>query len=248
MEIAGRFAVHSYRSTLLGPGFLPVFQWSEGAVGRSFFWEQRFWLEAMKIMDKPEYRKREKRQAYLENLSRDWGLASCDFVRRGDGDGSIKTTIMSSPMLIAWLFMKMRHFEKARGPDRSQPCIVALHAIFRAARTNRLDIAMLPRFTFLGVVLQLSPACTLDLRDIVARYPGLPGEWQAIRASGLHAGLPPFPMDHIVAIGELLAFVEARVHYSPELDISHWVRLLRTALLQGLAFVFELAVAAGIES
>ena len=49
----GHFAVHSYRSQLLGVGFLPLFQWSQGSVGRFFFWEQKYWLHAMGIKDKP---------------------------------------------------------------------------------------------------------------------------------------------------------------------------------------------------
>ena len=58
------------------------------------------------------YRKREQKNRYIETLVASWDLTDDDFCSPKTNDIAIKTQVMSSRLLLAWLFKKIEHADK----------------------------------------------------------------------------------------------------------------------------------------
>ena len=109
-------------SDIPGVDSIEVFRYRHGDVGRSFFIVQAFLLAGLGIVDKVEFRKREKKRCDLETLAATWGLTASDFFH-GDSSGhQFKTTVLGSTIVLPWLFMKIRHFEIGRETGRRERC------------------------------------------------------------------------------------------------------------------------------
>ena len=83
----------------------------DAEVGHLFRWEERACLSYFKVLDGVEYRKRSRKEQYLEKVAEAWGLTEFD-VAQGHSGTDWSTTVFSSPLLVAWMFAKARHFRK----------------------------------------------------------------------------------------------------------------------------------------
>ena len=232
---------HVLRSELLGLSNLPVHQWDGASIGHCFFFEQRYWLEALQIEDQVGYRKREKTSGYVDKCMRSWRLASCTFVRGGSVPGT-NTNLMNSSLLIAWLFSKIRHFEQGRDVSRCRLAARSLQSIFSFVAKTVRSADELPHIQVQGIDLAIMADGTIDLGCLLPSYPTLKHEWQALQTSAITAQLGPYPPSNRAPLGDLLTFAEARVHYSEEQGDGQWIVSFRNALLSVVAWATEIGV------
>ena len=68
MVSAVNSTAYPFQSALFGVDAIPVHHWIGADVGNAFYWEQRYWVAYLRLTDGSEYRKREKRQGYVEKL------------------------------------------------------------------------------------------------------------------------------------------------------------------------------------
>ena len=100
---------HPLRSRLLGETTVPAHQRHNADVGSSFFWEQRYWLNFLRISDQVNFRKEELRSGHIGRLCEHWGIAQADFFP-GEANATFKTRCLSSSLLISWLLSKVHLF------------------------------------------------------------------------------------------------------------------------------------------
>ena len=239
--------VQVVRCNLLGSADLPVYRWQTAEVGKCFFWEQRYWLQALGIVDQVDYRKREKRQGHIPEISASWALFECDYVP-GGRSSAFKTPLMSTSLLLPWLCAKFRHFVQGRDVTRGDRCTSALIAWFDLSRKGLALCPSAPELTVLGVTLSPSRDGFLSLHSLVAVYPALSQEWNDIVLRAHHLGLPAFPANATTRLTDLFLFLEARSAYSPDLAPGHWLVSLRNSLLVVVVFCAEVAVCHQLEA
>ena len=247
MATALNTLVYPLRSGLLHGGVLPVYHWHTADVGSAFYFEQRYWLHHLQVQDQVSYRKRERREGYITRCLSEWSLNITDSRGPGGSVEDFKTNVFGSRLLIAWLFLKYRHFEFAKDAGRMALCSSALGAALAMAQQGFAHFDDLACVVVHGVPLRVDLAGHVDVAALVDMFQELPHEWCAIRDSAHSCGLDPWPGDNYVAACQLLLFVEARYHYSKHIAPTHWLRDLRNSLLRVLAFSLELQVARVLE-
>ena len=234
------FSLHALRSELLGSQVLAVYLSSERPVGLgAYSFEQRDWLEALGVKDKVDYRKREHTAGYVNRCISKWGLAGCDFFK-GGGQG-VPTSRLSTSLLAAWLFTKLRHYEQGRDLPRGRKVAGCLESFFAVAAEGAHLCDEPPACSACGVNLPLASDCTFDLQLLSPLFPTLMEEWHQLSTSATTARLGPVPTGNRVLLGDMLVFAEARVNYS-SLPDGHWVVLLRNGLLQIAAYCVEVRI------
>ena len=103
------------RSPLLGSiSTIEVSQVDGGDAGRSFFFEERYFVQSYGITDGVNYRKRSRRDEYLPNIRDEWDLSDFDVTGLGGSTETTRFTCFSSPFLLAWMYSKFRQFLQGR--------------------------------------------------------------------------------------------------------------------------------------
>lgn len=243
MATALNIVVYPLRSGLLWESVVPVYHRLGADVGRSFFFEQRIWLQHLGVSCHSEYRKREKKEGYISKCLTSWALGADHFCPPSGGEENIKTNTMSTSMLLAWLLEKYRHFEKGREIDKMRRCSAAVEAWCLMAQSGFAKCDAPLEIDLMGLPLRVDTRGRLNLSALVHCCPELPGEWETLRSCANVCGLSPWPASHAPQASDVLRFLAARMHYSPTMAPVHWMYQFRNSLLLVLTFAMELEVA-----
>lgn len=230
------------RSGLLHDAVLPVFYWSEASIGRCFYFEQRYWLQYFGIRDACEYRKRERRSGYITQALEQWNLGVGDVRLPSQEPESFKTVVFSTPLSLAWLLQKFRQFETGRDDAKLQRCRLALHSWCAMALQGFTRCEQRPVLMVQDIMLRVLANGRLDLSALCEHFEGLPQEWERLRFLNATCDISPWPHDDAPRVSDLLFFLEARVHFSPGLPSTHWLRQLSASVLLAMAFGMEVEV------
>ena len=87
-----------------------------------FYFEERSWLSQLLYMDGVQYRKRAKMNGYFETRVDSWGLDHEECTRGSNDDDSFRANLVSTKLLIAWMFQKCRQLRQGNSWDRCAPC------------------------------------------------------------------------------------------------------------------------------
>ena len=209
---------------LCGDSCMEMFQWADASPGRSFIWEQRYFLSFFKIRDGIEYRKRQKQCSYLESVTVDWALSPADFILPDGSPGSMKTICFTSRGLLPWLFSMHRNAIRGHSADMV-PCVEhSVQAYYATAAAGCRSLDAWPSFDVFNITFTPGADFRVDLRPLLDHYTALPGEWSNLKGDAETCGLSVFPTDAIVEVGSFLSFLTARIHYSSgTLPASHWL-------------------------
>ena len=130
---AAEVVPHTLDAFILG-NELTSFYFKPGSEpGISLYVEQRSWLSYLGY-DGLDYRKREKLAGTLESLQRLWCLLPRSFSHGGTTGLQLRTTVLRSDMLFAWLFKKFRDLQHRRMHDRAALCGGCFSALSRHVR------------------------------------------------------------------------------------------------------------------
>ena len=227
---------------LLACTVITVYHWSSADVGFSLFFEQRDWLSCIGIQNQVEFRKREKAGGNILSCQETWSLPSCTAVPGSREGLQLRTTVLSTSMLIAWLFMKFRRFCSGDRPHMRQHCSTCLYAFhvhvekgFRLM-TDRISV------TVLGITLMVQSGGTLEFGLLFLVYPQWLEDWDAIFEQDASCCLNRAPADHRVSLMSALSFLESRCYFSGIVDNGHWMVAFRNAILRIMSFMVELSL------
>lgn len=241
MATALNTSAHPLRSRLLWGIVLPVHFHLHADIGHAYYFEQRYWLDHLRIANSTDYRKRERKGRYLENCARAWGLHSSSFCLPAKEAGAFKPVMLSSAMVLAWLFMQYRHYEAAHDGEKLQSCQSAIDAWFLMAVRGFAKVDGEPiSLTVLGAVLQVAACGRIDIGPLFQLYPLLAEEWDTLRSRALVGSLAQLLNDRRPLISDFLRFLEARLHYSEE--PAAWMVDLRSSVLMAITFAMELEI------
>ena len=245
---ATQLVPHSLEARLLGNAGTTCYFRHDADVERSFFFEQRGWLTYLNYSDLVDYRKREKAEGYLLSVSAAWAMPPS--FSYGSSDGArVRTTLLGSDMLMAWLHGKFRHLGKGQRKQQQEAVSSCLAACYKHTCRGRSLLADAPTVSAGGVELPLLDDCTLDMDRLSSLYPYWPEEWLEILQQGDGAALGRPPETNHVALPSLLSFLEARVHYTQRtLPAGHWIVRLRNVLLKMAGFLFEVSISDVLEN
>ena len=97
------------KSPLLGEDTgVPVHHHLTADLGHSFFWEERYFLHALRVTDHTDFLKRQKKRGDMKALEQQWGLVDTD--APGSDHDFLKMASMSSACLLPWLFLQVISF------------------------------------------------------------------------------------------------------------------------------------------
>ena len=236
---------YTIRAGLTGDAVVEFHHNIEGDLGRSLFWEQRYFLQHFHYLNGVEFRKREARARHLELLVMHWGLSSSDVVH-GDTrlPDAIGTRCLNSRALLPWCFQVFRKIEKANSLEgRSDSVDSTVCAIYRIANEGCGSIEDRPSVTVFGFELQVGIDMCVDIRPLLTYYPGLVEDWSSLICHSNTCGLRPITEPDKVHLGRLASFLEARIHYSDgSLDADHWMRSFSKGINTIITFLFEIGI------
>ena len=197
---------YTLRSDILWGVPIPVYHWVDADVGRAVLYEQRHWLSSMRLADVVDYRKREKRAGYIGKCICSWGLLDIDFLSPTEEPSSFNTNMFTTPMLLAWLFAKQRHFEAGRDEDKVARCGSALEAACRMLQHGFSLCERPPEIVVNSALLSIDNRGEVDVSRLRGEYPELRGEWAQLRDSGAAWHLAPLPEGGVVPFAQLFRF------------------------------------------
>ena len=164
---------HPCRAGLLGSQILEVHFWETATVGNALFWEQRSWLLAMKYSSLALFRGREKENGTLQLIVYQFELdASVDYScnSRERADDAIKTTVFSTRMLLAWLYLMMY---KDLADGRNEFCVHSIQRIGALCPIGAQTCDSLPGISVRGITLAISASACMSVDQLVRVYPGI---------------------------------------------------------------------------
>lgn len=227
---------------LPGQQHVEYHHWESADVSGSLYWEERYWLDFMLVRDHRRYRDREKRRSYIEDAQRDWALEDTSWSRPSKPDDThLKTLIMNTQMLLAWLYTKLRHFAR-QGCRGIGPCKQAIQYLLDLVSAGFEFASELPGMDIGGFSLAITPA-GFRVDELIHLFPTLLSDWHDLTHSHMAttAGLDPLREHGSVALGQMLTFLEARAFYS-SLPQGHWLLSMRNALLRLVCRFIEGAI------
>lgn len=228
-------------SRLLPGVVMPVLHLPDGQSGRSFYFEQRWWLEAAGIKDAVAYRKQERKRNVLEQAVAEFHLDACDLSRPDGGATCISTISVSTRLLLGWLLLKraqtggQRH---AAACLRWTRCLQGVRDVLRGPAMG-IEDGRLASFELLDIRLHVTRDGLVDLAPVAGQWPTLAEEWNALMETSVVELLPPFPRSGTVELFTLLVFLDSRIRMSAQIPPQHWLHDARAAVLEVASFLVD---------
>ena len=179
---AFEYETRPLRSALLGDAVLPVWRHDQGTEpGRIFLWEQRYWLSFARCTNHVEYRKKERARGRFQLLRHDWCYEANNDVIPSSADSGFGTFVFSTRMLVAWLATGVVNgWLDGQGGD------AMWQALRNAGRVAQDGFEANPVPTSIRVVdstviVGNGNTFSVNVQNLVASWPSLPGEWSAMR-------------------------------------------------------------------
>lgn len=207
MATALNTKTYALRSGLLWNSIVPVYHWEGADAGQAFFFEQRYWLDYVRIANQTDYRKRERRGGYLKKRTDAWGLSADDVRLPSDDAASFKTVIFSTRVSLAWLFYKLRNFVNAGSDEQVRRCRSAIDAWCVMATAGFSRAQDQPAVLVEQAALRIDLSGHIDLSPLLERLPDMPQDWQALRAGGETCGMGAWPEDGRPLVADFLRFL-----------------------------------------
>ena len=224
---------------------VPVYKQKDAE--RSFFFEQRYWLSAMKVPNIKDYQKNE-RHRYWDAIKHDFRLGDDDFGRPPCDHSSEKPLplMMSSAGLLAWACYRGRVSAKGHLPSRTVSYAGIMMSFFECASVG----ASILHDTGVRLPSIAVGHASVDFEDrklggvyagkLVNFWPTLPAEWDMLRSSCVGFGLEPW--SDVCSLADLFRFMDLRCAASEDIDPNSWMLDLRVALLRLSAWLVNVAV------
>ena len=227
----------------------PVHCRDDADIGYTCYFEQRTWLSRYGLANEREYLKRQRKENYLEKLVTAWHRYHVEFCRSSDHEDALQTTMLSTGMLIAWLFMKANHAERASNVVMARRCALDVSTILDFASHGRSVAQGCASVVVLGVSLDVLEDFTISVLELQSAYATMNIEWEMFREAESVWHTSPWPDNARVSVHDLLVFLHARVQHSkPPLAADHWLINWRNALLQVVVYFFECSVMDRLDS
>ena len=234
--------LRAVRSRLLAGTVVPCYIREDRDVGRTMFWEQRYWLDALGVQDKVGFRKQEHRRGLWQRLQDEFDLEPWDFSRSSEAERAVGTVVLSTRGLIGWLLLKRSQTDTHANIQLCLRYVRCLEGVRDAVDSAAAALPEdgLPELALQGMNFKVAPNSTVDLGPLVGVLPTLPDDWDELRARGEGVPLAPFPADARVKIYHLLVFLDCRIRATPPGQAAPgWLRVARHAIIQIIAFLVE---------
>ena len=242
--------VLAVRTRLLPGRVLPVWQRPDAHVGSCFFWEQRYWLEAVQVRDQVDFRKLERRRGTIARLLEEFSLAPwhCSFPR--ESTEAVRTPAFSTAALMGYLLLKRYQTDT---PQHAALCerwndLLDMFRSLLDSLVEGLAAENYPTITIQDVVLRVTWPAIIELQELEQAMPSLRMEYEELRRVSPTLRLPPWPPGARLRVFHFLVFLDGRIRLSAgRVPDTHWLFQARSAVLQVAAFLAELVVYAEVE-
>ena len=164
----------------------PVYGHGNAGPPRRFWWGQRTFLGVAGVKDGVSFRKQEKRRQVWPAILHTFCLHTDDVgvPVTSDGRDTGPTCVLSTSALLAWLGTRREMALRTGHMQAADNFGILLSACWRAAKNGHARLVAsnhaLPQLALHGHRLEIAAGCSCDLRPLLATWPGLLDDWEAI--------------------------------------------------------------------